>query len=113
MKITDEEIEYFKEADKIVKRGYYPNGQKAIDTYKKIFAEEIANGKMRDNFNPKCGGCIRQVVEITINKIKELEKKIKVQNQHHQIKSLIHIMSSKNLTKKQGEHNHTQVVEVA
>lgn len=77
MKITDEEIEYFKEADKIVKRGYYPNGQKAIDTYKKIFAEEIANGKMRDNFNPKCGGCIRQVVEITINKIKELEKKIK------------------------------------
>lgn len=77
MKITDEEIEYFKEADKIVKRGYYPNGQKAIDTYKKIFAEEIANGKMRDNFNPKCGGCIRQVVEITINKIKELENKIK------------------------------------
>lgn len=77
MKITDEEIEYFKEADKIVKRGYYPNGQKAIGTYKKIFAEEIANGKMRDNFNPKCGGCIRQVVEITINKIKELEKKIK------------------------------------
>ena len=77
MKITDEEIEYFKEADKIVKRGYYPNGQKAIDTYKKIFAEEIANGKMRDNFNPKCGGCIRQVVEITINKIKEFEKKIK------------------------------------
>ncbi len=77
MKITDEEIEYFKEADKTVKKGYYPNGQKAIDTYKKIFAEEIANGKMRDNFNPKCGGCIRQVVEITINKIKELEKKIK------------------------------------
>ena len=77
MKITDEEIEYFKEADKIVRRGYYPSGQKAIDTYKKIFAEEIANGKMRDNFNPKCGGCIRQVVEITINKIKELENKIK------------------------------------
>lgn len=77
MKITDEEIEYFKEANRIIKKGYYPNGQKAIDTYKKIFAEEIANRKMRDNFNPKCGGCIRQVVEITINKIKELEKKIK------------------------------------
>lgn len=74
MKITSEDIEYFKEADRIIKKGYYPNGQKTIDTYKKIFAEEIANGKMRDNFNPHCGGCIKQVVGITINKIKELEK---------------------------------------
>ena len=42
MKITSEEIEYFKEAEKLIRKGYYPNGQKAIDTYKKIFAEEIA-----------------------------------------------------------------------
>lgn len=77
MKITSEDIEYFKEAERIIKRGYFPSGQKTIDTYKKIFAEEIANGKMRDNFNPKCGGCIRQVVGATMNKIKELEKQTK------------------------------------
>ena len=76
MKITDEQIEYFKEADRIVKKGYYPSGQKVIDTYKKIFADEIAKGTMRDNFNPKCGGCLRQVVGIAMSKIKELEKQL-------------------------------------
>lgn len=79
MKITSEEIEYFREAEKLIKRGYYPSGQKAIDTYRKIFAEEISSGTMRDNFSPKCGGCIKQVVGITMNKIIELEKKINEQ----------------------------------
>lgn len=77
MKITDEEIEYFKEAEKLIRKGYYPNGQKAIDTYKKIFAEEIAKGTMTSNLNPKCGSCIKTAVQKTYEAIIKLEKKIK------------------------------------
>ena len=76
MKITSEEIEYFKEAEKLIRKGYYPNGQKAIDTYKKIFAEEIAKGTMTSNLNPKCGGCIRTAVQKTYEAIIKLEKEL-------------------------------------
>lgn len=76
MKINDEQIEWFKEAEKTIKKGYYPNGEKAIESYKAIFSEEINDGKMRSNLNPKCGGCIREAVINTMKKIRELEQRI-------------------------------------
>ena len=76
MKITSEQIEWFKEAKKTINKGYYPNGQKAIDDYKRIFADEIAKGAMTDNLNPHCGSCIRQAVQKTYDAIIKLEKEL-------------------------------------
>ena len=76
MKITNEDVEWFKEAYKIVRKGYYPNGQRAVDDYKRIFADEIASGKMRGNLNPKCGSCIKEAVQKTCEAIIKLEKEL-------------------------------------
>ena len=57
-------------------KGYYPNGQKAIDDYKRIFADEIAKGTMTSNLNPKCGGCIKRAVQEVKNVIIKLEKEL-------------------------------------
>lgn len=76
MKITSDDIEWFKEAKKIINKGYYPNGQKAIDDYKRIFADEIAKGTMTSNLNPKCGSCIRTAVQKTYEAIIKLEKEL-------------------------------------
>ena len=76
MKITNEDIEWFKEAYKIVRKGYYPNGQRAVDDYKRIFADEIAKGTMRGNLNPKCGSCIKEAVQKTYEAIIKLEKEL-------------------------------------
>ena len=77
MKITNEDIEWFRKAEDILKRGYYPSGEIAIESYKRIFASEIAEGKMRGNLSPKCGACIRSAVELTMQKIRELQEKLK------------------------------------
>lgn len=77
MKITSEQIEFFKEAEKLIKKGYYPSGQMAIQYYKEIFAEEIANGKMSGTLNPKCGGCIKKSVFKVNEAINKLEKQTK------------------------------------
>ena len=76
MKITSEQIEWFKEAKKTINKGYYPNGQRAVDDYKRIFADEIAKGTMRDNLNPKCGSCIKEAVQKTYEAIIKLEKQL-------------------------------------
>ena len=76
MKITSEQIEWFKEAKNTINKGYYPNGQKAIDDYKTIFADEIAKGTMTGNLNPHCGSCIRQAVQKTYDAIIKLEKEL-------------------------------------
>lgn len=76
MKITNEDVQWFKDANNIVRKGYYPNGQKAIEDYKRIFADEIAKGTMRDNLNPKCGSCIREAVKKTYEAIIKLEKQL-------------------------------------
>ena len=76
MKISSEQIEWFKEAKKTINKGYYPNGQKAIDDYKTIFADEIAKGTMTGNLNPHCGSCIRQAVQKTYDAIIKLEKEL-------------------------------------
>ena len=76
MKITSEQIELFKEAKKTINKGYYPSGQKAIDDYKTIFADEIAKGTMTGNLNPHCGSCIRQAVQKTYDAIIKLEKEL-------------------------------------
>ena len=76
MKITSEQIEWFKEAKKTINKGYYPNGQKAIDDYKTIFADEIAKGTMTGNLNPHCGSCMRQAVQKTYDAIIKLEKEL-------------------------------------
>ena len=78
MKITKDDIEWFRKAEDILKRGYYPSGEKAIESYKRIFAVEIAEGKMRNNLSPRCGACIRSAVELTMQKINELEKKLNI-----------------------------------
>lgn len=76
MKISSDDIEWFKEAKKTINKGYYPNGQKAIDDYKRIFADEIAKGTMTSNLNPKCGSCIRTAVQKTYEAIIKLEKEL-------------------------------------
>lgn len=76
MKITNEDVQWFKDAEMIIRKGYYPNGQKAIGDYKRIFADEIAKGTMRDNLNPKCGSCIKEAVQKTYEAIIKLEKQL-------------------------------------
>lgn len=76
MKITSDDIEWFKEAKKTINKGYYPLGQKAIDDYKRIFADEIAKGTMTGNLNPRCGSCIKQAVQKTYDAIIKLEKEL-------------------------------------
>lgn len=76
MKITSDDIEWFKEAKNTINKGYYPSGQKAIDDYKRIFADEIAKGAMTGNLNPHCGSCIRQAVQKTYDAIIKLEKEL-------------------------------------
>ena len=78
MKITNEDIEFFTKADDIIKRGYYPDGNKAIESYKRIFASEIAEGKMRSNLSPRCGACIKEAVKLTMQKINELKEKLNI-----------------------------------
>lgn len=77
MKITSDDIKWFKEAKKIINEGHYPNGQKAIEDYKRIFADEIAKGTMASNLNPRCGSCIKTAVQKTYDMIITLEKKLK------------------------------------
>lgn len=78
MKITNDDIEWFKKAEDILKRGYYPDGNKAISDYRRIFAVEISEGKMRNNLSPRCGACIKDAVNLTVAKINELEKKLNI-----------------------------------
>jgi hypothetical protein len=76
MKITSDDIEWFKEAKKTINKGYYPSGQKAIEDYKRIFADEIAKGTMTGNLNPRCGSCIKTAVQKTYDAIIKLEKEL-------------------------------------
>ena len=77
MKITSEQIQWFKEAKKILNKGCYPDGKKAIEDYKTIFADEIAKGTMTSNLNPRCGSCIKIAVQKTYDTIIKLEEKLK------------------------------------
>ena len=77
MKITSDDIKWFKEAKKTIDKGYYPDGKKAIEDYKTIFADEIASGKMPSNLNPRCGSCIKTAVQKTYDIIIKLEEKLK------------------------------------
>lgn len=77
MKITSDDIKWFKEAKKTINKGYYPDGKRAIEDYKRIFADEIAKGTMASNLNPRCGSCIKTAVQKTYDMIITLEKKLK------------------------------------
>ena len=77
MKITSEQIQWFKEAKKTIDKGYYPDGKKAIEDYKRIFADEIAKGTMTSNLNHRCGSCIKTAVQKTYDTIIKLEEKLK------------------------------------
>lgn len=76
MKITNEDIEFFKKAEDIIKRGYYPDGNKAVESYKRIFATEISEGKMKGNLSPRCGACIKESVKLTMTEIRKLQEKL-------------------------------------
>ena len=76
MKITNEDIEFFIKAEDIIKRGYYPDGNKAIENYNRIFESEIAEGKMRGNLSPRCGACIKTAVNVTMTEIRKLQEKL-------------------------------------
>ena len=78
MKVTNEDIEFFTKAEDIIKRGYYPDGSKCIENYNRIFASEIAEGKMRGNLSPRCGACIKEAVKLTMRKINELKEKLNI-----------------------------------
>lgn len=84
MTLTSEDIEWFREAKKIVQKGYYPSGEKAIKDYNRIFAEEIKQGKMRGNLSAKCGGCIRESVRKVNEAIDRLEKEITLKEDDEQ-----------------------------
>lgn len=77
MKITSDDIQWFKKAKKIINEGHYPDGQKAIEDYKRIFSDEIAKGTMPSNLNPRCGSCIKTAVQKTYDIIIKLEEKLK------------------------------------
>lgn len=64
MRLTGEDIRYIDEVHKIIKRGNYPSGERLLETYRRVLAEEIAKGKYRQTYNPKCGGCLKSMVEI-------------------------------------------------
>ena len=76
MKITNDDIEFFTKAEGIIKRGYYPSGEKAIENFKRIFATEISEGKMKGNLSPRCGACIKEAVKITMTEIRKLQEKL-------------------------------------
>lgn len=78
MKITNDDIEFFTKAEDIIKRGYYPDGNKAVESYKRIFASEISEGKMKGNLSPRCGACIKESVKLTMEKINELKEKLNI-----------------------------------
>lgn len=74
MKITSEDIEWFKKAHNIIAEGHYPDGKKAINLYNQIFEEEIKQGKMRGNLSPGCGGCIREAVNQSYEAIMKIKR---------------------------------------
>ena len=74
MILTSEEIEWYRKAKETVRKGYFPDGNRAVEDYKRIFAEEIKQGKMRGNLNPHCGSCIKEAVLKVNEAINNLEK---------------------------------------
>lgn len=77
MKITSEQIDFIQKAKNTLNRGYYPEGNKAVDMYMQVFEEEIKQGKMRKNLSPRCGSCITEAVNALYNLIIKLEEKLK------------------------------------
>ena len=62
MKINNEQIEFFQKANKILQTpNHFPDGNKVVDYYKEIYAEEIEQKKSPyyRSLSPGCLSCIR------------------------------------------------------
>lgn len=75
MVISNEDIEFIVKANKILQNPQrYPDGQKCIDIYKRVYADEIAARKnpYYRSLSPSCGSCIRHCVFTLASTLKEL-----------------------------------------
>lgn len=75
MTITNDEIQWFVEANKILQTpNHFPDGHKAVDLYKKIFKEEIEKKKTPyyRSLSPGCLSCIRHCVFTVKNELVKL-----------------------------------------
>jgi hypothetical protein len=62
MKINNEQIEFFQKANKILQTpNHFPDGNKVVDYYKEIYADEIEQKKSPyyRSLSPGCLSCIR------------------------------------------------------
>ena len=65
MKINNEQIEWFQSANKILQTpNHFPDGQKAVEYYREIYADEISHKKSPyyRSLSPGCLSCIRHCV---------------------------------------------------
>lgn len=65
MKINNEQIEFFQKANKILQTpNHFPDGNKVVDYYKEIYADEIEQKKSPyyRSLSPGCLSCIRHCV---------------------------------------------------
>jgi len=76
MKISNEQIEFFVKANKILQQpSHFPDGNKVIDYYKEIYADEIAQKKAPyyRSLSPSCGSCIRHCTFTIANDLRRLK----------------------------------------
>ena len=76
MKINNEQIEFFQKANKILQTpGHFPDGNKVVDEYMKIYKEEYEQKKAPyyRSLSPSCGSCIRHCVFSIANDLRKLK----------------------------------------
>ena len=76
MKISNEQIEFFVKANKILQvPSHFPDGNKVLEEYKKIYEEELKNKKAPyyRSLSASCGSCIRHCVFTCINDLRKLK----------------------------------------
>lgn len=75
MKISNEQIEFVVWANKLLQQpNRFPDGNKVLDIYKEVFAEEITQKKSPyyRSLSPGCMSCIRHCVFTIKNELVKL-----------------------------------------
>lgn len=75
MKISNEQIDFFYKANKILQTpSHFPDGNKVMEEYRKIYEEELKNKKAPyyRSLSPSCGSCIRHMVYMVANDMRAL-----------------------------------------
>lgn len=76
MKINNEQIEFFVKANKILQTpSHFPDGNKVVDEYMKIYKEEYEQKKAPyyRSLSPSCGSCIRHCTFTVANDLRKLK----------------------------------------